>query len=97
MDEEATPSDDRQRTPHKPEGVRAPSARAVRWRLPPAGEETRDIGTRDKAETGRQAASTRNDREARASTPLRPGGPRCVPLTSDDESERELILSLIHI
>ena len=66
VDEEATPSDDRPRTPHKPEGVRASTARAVRWRLPPAGEETRDIGARDKVETRRQAASARSDREARA-------------------------------
>ena len=56
------------------------------------GEETRDIGTRDKAETGRQAASTRNDREAGASTPLRSGGPGRVLLSSDDESEYELIV-----
>ena len=92
VDEVAPPSDDRPRTPRKPEGVRASSARVVRWRTPLAGEETRDIGTRDKVETGRQAASTRSDREARASTPLRPGGPRCAPPTSDDESEDEVII-----
>ena len=92
VDEVASSSADRPRTPHEPEGVRAPSARGVRWRTPLVGEETRDIGTRDKTETGRQAALMRNDREARASTPLRSGGPRRVPLTSDDESECELII-----
>merc|ERR1711983_521875 len=39
-DEEAPSSADRPRTPHKPEGVRASSARGVRWRTPLAGEET---------------------------------------------------------
>ena len=91
VDEEATPSDDRPRTPHKPEGVRASSARAVRWRLPPAGEETRDIGTRDKVETRRQAASARSDREARAS-PLRPRDPMFAHPTSDEESEDEVTI-----
>ena len=91
VDEEATPSDDRPRTPHKPEGVRASSARAVRWRLPPAGEETRDIGTRDKVETRRQAASARSDREARAS-PLRPKDPMFASPSSDEESEDEVTI-----
>ena len=90
-DEVAPSSADRPRTPHKPEGVRASSARGVRWRTPLAGEETRDMGTRDKVETRRQAVPTRNDREAGASTPRRPGGPRRVPPTHDDEPERELI------
>ena len=50
-DEEAPPSADRPRTPHKPEGVRASSARGVSRRTPLADEETRDMGTRDKVET----------------------------------------------
>ena len=90
-DEEAPPSADRPRTPHKPEGVRASSARGVSRRTPLADEETRDMGTRDKVETRRQAVPTRNDGEARASTPQRPGGPRRVPPTHNDEPERELI------
>ena len=57
----------------------------------PAGEETRDIGTRDKVETRRQAASARSDREARAS-PLRPRDPMFAPPTSDEESEDEVII-----
>ena len=91
VDEEATPSDDRPRTPHKPEGVRASSARAVRWRLPPAGEGTRDIGTQDKVETRRQAASARSDREARA-PPLRPTDPMFASPSSDEESEDEVTI-----
>merc|ERR1711983_435900 len=91
VDEEATPGDDRPRTPHKPEGVRASSARAVRWRLPPTGEETRDIGTRDKVETRRQAASARSDREARA-PPLRPKDPMFASPSSDEESEDEVTI-----
>ena len=91
VDEEAAPSDDRPRTPHKPEGVRASSARAVRWRLPPAGEGTRDIGTQDKVETRRQAASARSDREARA-PPLRPTDPMFASPSSDEESEDEVTI-----
>ena len=90
-DEEAPPSADRPRTPHKPEGVRASSARGVSRRTPLADEETRDMGTRDKTETRRQAVPTSNDGEARASTPQRPGGPRRAPPTHNNEPERELI------